>query len=137
MVEKEHVDDIMHYGVLGMKWGVRKGRTAQQYKEEYKKASKKAAKLDDSYNNKEQKTMKLQYKADKKLNSIFASTESKKKAMQKLQESRRETYKAARKGNRWISNMEKSFSKVDIPLASSERELGKKYIETMRIYSLR
>lgn len=137
MIPKEQEDELMHYGVLGMKWGVRKGRTTQQYNDEYKKASKKLAKIDAKYTKKERKNFKKQTKADRKINSPFASAKTKQKAMKRLQKSRRKTYKAARKGHRWVSRMEKSFSEVNISLTASDRELGKKYIEVMRLHALR
>lgn len=137
IVPKSKEDELMHYGVLGMKWGVRKGRTSQDYKNEYAKASKKLSKINSKYDNLEQKTMKKQYKLDKKLNSVFASNESKKKAAIELQELRRKNYKAARKGHNWIKRMEKSFSKVDISLSDQDRKIGEKYLEVMRLHALR
>lgn len=137
MVPKDREDELMHYGVLGMKWGVRKGRTSEQYQNEYKKANKKLGKLDRKYDKSERRVMDAQSYADKKLASIFASKETKRQALMELKEARAVLYKRARKGHKWINNMEKSFSKVNIELTKDDRELGKKYMETMRLYAMR
>jgi hypothetical protein len=140
-------DDLKHYGVLGMKWGVRKGRTAQDYKNEYKKASKKLAKLDKKYVKKETKAINLQTKTDKqisKMNSFFTTKRGKAKAakkldklMPKLNKSKREAYKAATKGDRWCKSMEKHFKKVNINMAKEDAEIGKKFVDVIRMRAIR
>ena len=42
LLPKDYSSELYHYGVLGMKWGIRRGNTAKAYT----KASKKLTKLD-------------------------------------------------------------------------------------------
>lgn len=139
--------ELKHYGVLGMRWGVRKGRTSAQYQSEYKKARKKLAKLDSKYTKQEAKTLRLQSESDKQLNKMdsWASTRSGKrkaakkleKIMPKLNKAKRKTYKAAVKGEKWCKAMEKHFSTVDIQMSKEEVAIGKKFVESIRLRALR
>lgn len=145
--ELHSVDELKHYGVLGMKWGVRKGRTAAQYQSEYAKASKKLNKLNDKYTKREARTLDLQSKADKqisKMDSWATTGRGKRKAGKKLEKimpelnkSKRKTYKAAVKGEKWCKAMEKNFAKVDIQMAKKDAEIGKKFAESIRLRALR
>lgn len=135
--EQEADDELAHYGVIGMRWGVRKGRTAEDYRAEYKKASKKLKKLDADYERAERKAINRQAKLDRKINSIFASTKAKRKAAMKLNDVRRDTFKAANKGSKWVKRMEKNFAKANVSLSKEDAKLGEKYLEALKLRALR
>ena len=63
-------DELMHYGVLGMKWGVHRGHASKAYG----KASKKLNKLENKVDKAEQKADKAMYKADKRSYGFFLLT---------------------------------------------------------------
>ena len=77
MLPDYYKSELYHYGVLGMKWGIRKGRTEQAYT----KASKKINKLDRKVNKAEAKALKTRTKADAKMGSLFYSENRKKNAL--------------------------------------------------------
>lgn len=60
-------DELYHYGVLGMKLGVRRGNSAKAYAS----ASKKLTKLNNKTNKALDKAYAKQAKADKKASSFF------------------------------------------------------------------
>ena len=69
-------DELMHYGVMGMKWGVHRGQSAKAYA----KASNKLNKMSGKINKYQAKATKKMYKADKKMYNPFSSEASVKKA---------------------------------------------------------
>ena len=124
--------ELRHYGVLGMKWGVRRGNT----KSAYEKASKKAAKLDKRIREEESYMNKKIAKADKKVVSRFASDKSQAKAVAKAREATSDYRKAVLKGEKWYRAMEKTFKGTDIKLSSEQTQNGKRYAQTLRMYSM-
>lgn len=135
-MEEDRMDDILvHYGVLGMKWGVRKDATIA-----YQKAFGKLRKLDVKLTKANEKTEWARAKknvdtskASKK--GLFTSEEKMQKraekankSSQKYERSYAKSKKAYRKATNWYKSMEKTFKNVDLSNADqSDIDLGQKY----------
>lgn len=132
MLPENYKHELYHYGVLGMKWGVRRGRTTKAYE----KASKKLNKLDRKVDKAEAKARKRKGQADAAAASFLISN---KRAAKWEMKAKRESAKAAirnRKAERWYKSMEKTFAKTDISLSSEQIAMGQRYIEHMNMRTL-
>lgn len=122
-------DELAHYGVIGMKWGVRRGNTAKAYE----RASKKLRKL----NNKADRLMDKAYdkkaKADKKAGSLFATEKSARKADFKAQKALRKSVVATRKAQKWLREMDSTFKNTPEKLSKEQIDMGRVYIERMNM----
>ena len=101
MLPKNYSSELYHYGVLGMKWGVRRGNTAKAYA----KASKKLTKLDKKVDKAEALARKRRGQADAAAASFFSTNRSIAKAEMR---SKKASAKAAirnRKAERWYESM--------------------------------
>lgn len=96
-------DYLAHYGVLGMKWGVR-----HDPKKAYQKASKKFDKIEKKSNKAFEKAAKFGRYA--KTNRSGELNRSGKRAIKYRNKSKW----AARKGERWLKKMNKEFAKQDV-----------------------
>ena len=138
----------MHYGVLGMKWGIRKDPSTA-----FRKASKKADKLDAKQQRLGNKSTKANWKASKanhKLEqdidrrakgSILARSDDDHDRMSKAakaQSSKADSiqlkYNAARlKSQKWESKMEKAFANVSVSdISEDDLEYGKRYMYILK-----
>ena len=119
--------ELHHYGVLGMKWGVRRGRSGRAYE----KASKKLRKLDAKVDKSLEKARVKRTAADRKMDSMFSTTKGIAKAERKAQKAMRKAVVKANKGRKWVKAMEKTFDNTDVSLSKEQINLGKKYIELL------
>lgn len=121
--------ELKHYGVLGMKWGVRRGRSAQAYE----KASKKLNRLNKKADRLMDKAYDKKAKADKKAGSFFASEKSARKADFKAQKALRKSVVATRKAQKWLRTMDSTFKNTTESLSKEQIDMGRVYVERMNM----
>lgn len=121
--------ELYHYGVVGMKWGVRRGNTSKAYE----KASKKLKKLDAKADRLMDKAYEKKAKADKKASSFFASEKSARKADFKAQKALRKSVVATRKAQKWLNTMDATFKNTPEKLSKEQVDMGRTYLERMNM----
>lgn len=118
--------ELMHYGVLGMKWGVRRGRSAQAYE----KASKKLTRISNKVDKRQRKANKKLAKAQRA--KYGWSTRNAEKAKWKAGRAQYKADKSMKKAVKWMDKMEKTFKGTNVKLSQSQKDLGKKYIDQLK-----
>ena len=114
-------EELKHYGVIGMKWGVRRGNTAKAYS----KASKKFDKLSKKADKKQTKANKKLAKAQKAMYGW--SNRNRQRAKWKAGRAQFKADKITKKAARWFNKMETVFANTDVKLTSAQIEAGKLY----------
>lgn len=122
-------NELMHYGVKGMKWGVRRGEIAKAYA----KASKKADKLHEKVDKAQAKSIKKSAKYDKVMTSRLASTKKKMKALSKSTQAAASYRKKVRKANDWYKAMEETFANTDVKMTAEQVARGKQYLNDLNM----
>lgn len=120
-------DELKHYGVLGMKWGVRRGNSSKAYQ----KASKKLNRLNARADRAMDRAYKKQAQADRKASSVFASQKSAAKADFKARKAMRKAVVKTRKAQAWLNAMDQTFKSTTESLSKEQVNMGKRYVETM------
>lgn len=119
--------ELKHYGVIGMKWGVRRGKTAKAYE----KASKKLQKLSKKADKQLERAYNQRERAYQKADSFFSTERGRRKALSRANKAMRDATRSANKARRWVRSMEKTFANTDVKLTQEQTELGRKYLEIM------
>lgn len=115
---------LEHYGVLGMKWGVRKDP-----QKAYQKSMNKLKKLDKKVQKREAKSAKFALKSAKKEEKAFRTSSDRKyrkqtrKALRYKRKSANQAYKskkATAKAKAWVNSMNDYLADVKVSDISSE-----------------
>lgn len=128
-VTKENAE-LMHYGVLGMKWGVRKNPS-----QAFSKASKKANRLSDKYNKYSSKAATADAKAHKSGKRYITEigrgiTENRFKKAVKFD---RKADRTLKKLDRWTEQMKKTFANVSVNSIDSKAIAdGQNYVDMLK-----
>ena len=132
MLPKNYSSELYHYGVLGMKWGIRRGNTTKAYA----KASKKLTKLDKKVDKAEALARKRRGQVDAAAASFFSTKRRIDKAETRSKKASAKAALRNRKAERWYKSMEKAFADTDISMTKEQVTMGKRYVDHMNMRSL-
>lgn len=136
--ENESKEDIEHYGMLGMKWGVRhdtakaysqasakktrlENKVAKTRNEYLKKSAKANSGVSVKYRKKKAKAAELQAKADR---ALYKANKYKYKYEKKEATESKASGKytrAQRKAERWVRAMDRTFANYDVSKLTSQQ----------------
>lgn len=119
-METRNSNELAHYGVWGMKWGVHRG----QANKAYDKASKKLNKIDTKINKYQAKAVKRRMQADKHFfgHDIYREL---------ARDNSLKAAKQMRKAQKWYKKMEKVFANTPIKMTEKQAAIGRKYTESI------
>lgn len=145
--DSEKKNDIKHYGVLGMKWGVHrankkystatskeaKTKAANKLSSHMTKASNKLNKLDAKITKKYAKAEKAYNKYTKVAGrpALFRSESTIRDKKRKFKTADARYANSINKANRWYNNMEKVFKDTPLNTTAQQQVMGKKYADAM------
>lgn len=120
-------ESIKHYGVIGMKWGVKKNASRA-----YSRASKKLSKLDKKVIKSGNKVDKSLRKYDKSRYGFSLDSEEETRAKgEKVKQTQYKHEKNLQKANKWYKTMEKTFSETSIKMTAEDTAKGANYLKEL------
>lgn len=129
----EEQDYLEHYGVLGMKWGIRKDpqKAYERASKKLDRLDKKTTKASSKISQKEAKSVQKQRKADSAILFKKSKARAADKAIGKAEKARNKYFESIEKAKSWYSKMENAFRDIKITNIDQHYvDLGKKYANT-------
>ena len=127
-------EELKHYGVIGMKWGVRRGKTSTAYA----KASKKLKKLETKADKKQAKANKRLQRAERtrygvSLRSPKGKIRVSNKRMRQAAGAQYKADKRKKKTVKWLNKMEKVFAETQVTMSKEQVALGERYAKELLV----
>ena len=133
--------ELKHYGVVGMRWGVRRAKQylkkgdRQKYgagiRKTYDKASKELDKRAKKADKKLERAYNQRDRAYQKADSFFSTERGRRKALARANKAMRDATRSANHARRWVKSMEKTFADTNVSLTKEQVDLGRKYLDIM------
>ena len=127
---ENHTDELKHYGVIGMKWGVRRAAKSYSSATTAEGRKKAADKLQKHMDKASKKLNKLDQKATKKLNKAIKKRYGVGGNVEKYTKAKEKADKVAFKGDKFYKAMDKSFKKQSVvSISDHDVAVGKQFAD--------